>query len=154
MSLIIATGSNIGDKTYHLTLAKKLLCSHFKFIAESRIYQSDPVDYLDQDFFLNQILEFDLPNSLSALRVFEICQQIEKQMGRIKIIDKGPRNIDIDLIFWGIDQFNFENLIIPHPRWNQRSFVVYPLSEIPYYQVLKKHFKIPITFNNQAIALP
>ena len=149
MSLIIATGSNLGDKKNHLDRAKELLSHNFKFIAMSKIYQSEAVDYLDQPEFYNQLLEFELP-LLSPSQALEIILELEKSMGRVRGISKGPRVIDIDIIFWGTDIVNQKNLSIPHPSWSERSFVALPLQELPYFETLKKSFIIPKTFNNFA----
>lgn len=153
MSLIIATGSNLGDKEKNLNLAKTELSKHFKFIKESNIYSSPAVEYLNQPDFYNQVLEFEIPNDIEPTSVMELLLQIEKGLGRNREIPKGPRLIDIDIIFWSLLEINETNLIVPHPAWNERSFVVYPLKELPYFQTLKNYFKIPETFNNTAIRI-
>jgi 2-amino-4-hydroxy-6-hydroxymethyldihydropteridine diphosphokinase len=78
------------------------------------------------------------------------CLRIEKEMGRERDIPKGPRIIDIDILFWGTEQIDVPGLTIPHPRWAERSFVVYPLQELPYFETLKNHYKIPSEFSNTA----
>lgn len=149
MSLILATGSNIGDSLAELKKAQKFLSEEFELIAQSRVYRSEPVDYLEQDDFYNQALEFKLPK-LSPLEVLNKLQNIEKKMGRHKVIDKGPRNIDIDIIFWGTENFKSEELLIPHSAWSQRSFVVLPIQELPAYQMLRNNFKFPVSFDSIA----
>ena len=149
MSLILATGSNIGDKPDSLARAKKLLSEEFILLAESRIYTSPAVEYLNQPDFYNQVLEFEIPNFFPQEALKKI-NSIEHILGRTRDIDKGPRTIDIDIIFWGLSSLNEESLQIPHPSWEQRSFVVHPLCELPYFQTIQKHFIIPSTFNNSA----
>ena len=149
MSLILDTGSNIGDKSGSLARAKELLSDEFTFIAESRVYTSLAVEYLNQPDFYNQVLEFEIPN-LSPQETLKKINSIEHILGRTRDINKGPRTIDIDIIFWEISSLSDENLQIPHPSWEQRSFVVYPLFELPYFQTIQKHFIIPSTFNNSA----
>jgi len=149
MSLIIAIGSNIGDKEKNLFQVKKILRSKFTYISESPIYESEPVDYINQDYFYNQLLEFKLPH-LSPLQVLDICQEIETDMGRVKLIDKGPRLIDIDIIFWGLESLKTKRLTIPHSSWSIRSFIVKPLKHLPYFKILKKSFKIPTSFHSTA----
>jgi len=153
MSLIIATGSNIGNSLQSLSLAKESLAKHFNLIAESRIYTSPAVDYLEQPDFLNQVLEFEIPCS-DSLSIFKICQSIESEMGRVKKIEKGPRNIDIDILFIGTQQFRDRSLEIPHPRLFQRSFVVLPLKELPFFQKLQLLFEFPDHFSNSATPFP
>jgi 2-amino-4-hydroxy-6-hydroxymethyldihydropteridine diphosphokinase len=152
MSLIIATGSNQGNSLTILREAKSILCSHFSFIAESRIYTSKAVDYENQPDFFNQVLEFNLP-ALLPDTVMTYLLDIERQMGRSRIIPKGPRTIDIDIIFWGQEKFNSEHLTIPHPRWNERSFVVRPFQELPFFQTIEKCFTIPMSFEIDAYPL-
>ena len=153
MSLILATGSNIGEKLHHLDTAIKKLQQHFNLIKSSRVYQSDPVEYLDQDIFYNQVLEFEKPKNMHPLEVFKTIKNIEDEMGRVKIINKGPRNIDIDIIFNGLQEYQDDQLSIPHHSWQKRSFVVLPLSELPFYQEIKKHYQIPQVFESKAFPI-
>lgn len=129
-TLILATGSNIGDRLYYLETAKKKLSKTFKFIAQSKVYQSDPIEYLNQDFFYNQVLQFET-TLVDAKEILLCCQKIEKEMKRLKTIDKGPRNIDIDIIFWGKRKITNDRVIIPHPSFHKRGFVVHPFNELP-----------------------
>lgn len=149
MSLIIATGSNIGDSLKILSEAKDKLAAYFKLLAESRVYQSKAIDYLQQPDFFNQVLEFRLPTD-SPHKVMLVLLEIEKEFGRSRNINKGPRTLDLDIIFWGLEVNNNPYLITPHPRWLQRSFVVRPLSELPFFQTIEKCFTIPKTFDVEA----
>ena len=149
MSLIIVTGSNIGNSLQNLELAKNLLSQELVFIAQSRVYKSEPVDYLEQPDFYNQALEFKPPNKKPE-ELLLLTQKIEKKIGRNKVIYKGPRNIDIDIIFYDDISFKNETLEIPHPAWSQRSFVVNPIKELPAYQLLRNHFKFPVDFDSIA----
>lgn len=139
MSLILATGSNLGDSKKNLFKARRKLQEKFKLIEASPIYSSKAVDYKDQPSFFNQVLEFKLPN-ISPQEVLRICLEIETKMGRIRNIDKGPRIIDIDIIFFGIRFLNTQGLTIPHPAWRNRSFVVRPLAHLPFSQKIKPEF--------------
>jgi 2-amino-4-hydroxy-6-hydroxymethyldihydropteridine diphosphokinase len=153
MSLIIATGSNLGDKEHHLNQAKEKLKEHFKFVAASNIYASEAVDYQDQPDFYNQVLEFEIP-SMQPVDAMNLLLEIEKNFGRVRDIDKGPRIIDLDIIFWGEEKVDIpDKLHIPHPRWMSRSFVAKPLSELPFFQTLKKCFTIPSTFDVEAFPI-
>jgi 2-amino-4-hydroxy-6-hydroxymethyldihydropteridine diphosphokinase len=146
---MIATGSNLGDSVQTLCSAKTLLSEHFLFIGESRIYKSAAVDYLDQPCFFNQVLEFEIPD-LSTEEVMSTLLSIEKTLGRERIIDKGPRIIDIDLLFYGLAECESEHVTLPHPRLFKRSFVVRPLSELPYFAILKQHYKFNFSFDIDA----
>ncbi len=153
MSLIIATGSNIGESLKHLSDAKKILETHFKLIAESRVYTSSAVDYLNQPDFFNQVLEFELPKNLSSEESMKLILDIELQMGRRRDIPRGPRTIDIDIIFWGLAEINTPLLTTPHPRWMQRSFIVYPLQELPFFKTIEKCFTISKSFDVEAFPI-
>lgn len=153
MSLIIATGSNIGDSVKILKDARKILSENFHLIAGSRIYHSKAVEYENQPDFYNQVLEFALP-SLSPEEVMTKLLEIEKQFGRHRDIPKGPRTLDLDIIFWSTTSYQSQNVTIPHPRWAERSFVARPLQELPFYETLRKCFIIPESFTVEAAPLP
>ncbi len=149
MSLIIATGSNLGNSLEYLELAKKKLSEHFTLVAESRVYKSAAVDYENQPDFFNQVLEFVLPAS-EPDEVMKLILKIEKSMGRTRDILRGPRTIDIDIVFWELKTINSEHLTVPHPRWLERSFVVRPIQELPFFQSIEKCYKIPTSFTVEA----
>jgi 2-amino-4-hydroxy-6-hydroxymethyldihydropteridine diphosphokinase len=153
MSLIIATGSNLGDKGNSLIQAKNILATHFKFISESNIYTSQAVDYINQPDFFNQVLEFEIPSNLSPDQSMELILKLEIELGRQRDIPKGPRTIDIDILFWNVETYSTKLVTIPHPRWSERSFVVLPLHELPFFQTIQKSFIIPTEFNNYAFKI-
>ena len=148
-SLVISLGSNLGEKNNHLIEATDLLQQSFGQFLSSNIYASDAVDYTNQPSFLNVLLEFKLSNSnLTPTQTLEITQKTENKMGRKRTIPKGPRNIDIDILFYGLMKLNSTNLDLPHPRLFQRSFIVEPLKELPFYQKIKKYFQFTSLFEN------
>lgn len=149
MSLILATGSNLNDKLDNLNKVKSILEEKFKLIAASDIFESEAVDYTAQPDFYNQVLEFEIPD-MSKDVVMQYLLDVEKSLGRIRDIDKGPRTVDIDILFWGIEEYKSDLLTLPHPRWAQRSFVVRPLQQLPFFQTVQKCFKIPHTFEVEA----
>lgn len=151
-SFFIATGTNLGDRAHNLNVATLHLQKYFELIAESRIYESPAVDYLNQPDFYNQVLEFKLPQKNPA-EVMSLLLEMEKEMGRNRLIPKGPRLIDLDILFWGNEKIESEILTIPHPRLFERSFVVLPLSELPGFSELKKNFEFKFHFDNSATPL-
>lgn len=153
MSLVIATGSNLGDKLANLKLAKDHLSARYRMRAQSRVYSSPPAGLKDQPGFYNQVLEFELPDS-SPQSVMEELLSIEEMMGRKRIKKWGPRLIDLDILFWGTQSARSANLEIPHPRWSERAFVVLPLREVPFFQVLRKSYKIPEHLEEQEQTKP
>ena len=149
MSLIIATGSNIGDSVELLHQAQHRLSQEFELVAASRIYSSKAIEYENQPDFFNQVLEFRLP-ALTPVQVMQKLLEIEKEFGRNRNIPKGPRTLDLDIIFWSMEQINEPSLTVPHPRWMERSFVVRPIQELPFFQTIEKCFTIPRNFTVEA----
>lgn len=149
-SLIIATGSNLGDKKENLKRAREELSQVFKLIAQSQVFQSSAVDYFDQPDFFNQVLEFEQPATISALEVLHILLNVEHKLGRTRDIPKGPRSIDIDLLFYGLQEIKSDELEVPHPRLWSRSFVVLPLKQLPFFETLKAKYKFDVTFDTAA----
>lgn len=152
MSLILSLGTNIGNKNQNLLDAINGLGEFLKLEAQSRVYTSPAVDYIDQPDFYNQVLQFQIPD----LRPQELMQKIlllEKQMGRERKIDKGPRIIDIDVLFWNTEKIEDISITVPHPRLFDRSFICLPLQELPYYEFLKNHFHFSNIFDNKAYPL-
>ena len=145
MSLIIATGSNLDHPLEHLALARERLRAKFVLIAESRIYRSAAVDYEAQPDFFNQVLEFKIP-SLNPDEVMSFLLKLEADMGRIRDISRGPRTIDMDIILWGLETHHTKLVQIPHPRWLERSFVIRPFQELPFFKTAEKCFTIPRSF--------
>jgi len=152
MALIIATGTNLGQRLENLARAKAQLCQHWTLVAESRVYTSAAVDYLDQPEFANQVLQFALPWE-TPQAVMQKLLEIERLGGRVRDVSRGPRIIDLDIIFWGLETLRTDILTVPHPRWQERSFVVRPLSELPFFHAVEKCFTIPRSFDTEAYPL-
>lgn len=152
MSLLIALGSNLGDSFSNLDQAFTKLCAHYKPIALSRVYYSKAVGYLDQPDFYNQVAEFEVP-PVKPHEVLNTLLKVEAELGRVREIKMGPRTIDLDLLFYGIERIDTEELTLPHPRLWTRSFVVLPLQELPAYKTLSLHFSFDKTLDGEAVVL-
>ncbi len=152
MALIIATGCNLGDRLAQLDRVRSRLAQEWQLVASSRIYLSAAVDYLEQPEFANQVLQFALPWQTPQV-VMQKLLEIEAEAGRIRDIARGPRVLDLDIIFWGLETLCTDNLVVPHPRWKERSFVVRPLSELPFFHAVEKCFTIPTSFEIEAFPL-
>ncbi|KAB7663140.1 2-amino-4-hydroxy-6-hydroxymethyldihydropteridine diphosphokinase [Bacillus sp. B1-b2] len=126
----LSLGSNIGERHRFLEEAVKLVDSHLnvKVVNVSSIYETDPVGYEEQDLFLNIVIK--VVTSLNAFDLLALCQEVELELGRKRIIRWGPRTIDLDILLYNQDNIESEKLYIPHPRMEERLFVLIPLLEI------------------------
>jgi 2-amino-4-hydroxy-6-hydroxymethyldihydropteridine diphosphokinase len=128
-SVYIALGSNIGDRQQNLSEAIRLLIEAGAHILQcSRFYETEPVDYLDQEWFLNAVLHAE--TDLSPIDLLHMLRSIETQMGSKKAFAKGPRRIDLDVLLYNDAVIDTPELQVPHPRMLARKFVLVPLAEI------------------------
>ncbi len=126
----IGLGSNIGDKEANLVRALFLIkaIKGAKITRQSSLYLSAPWGKTDQDDFLNQVVEIE--TNLTPIDLLHELQEIEIKLGRQKQVHWGPRNIDLDILLFGRENINLEELQVPHPYLMQRLFVLIPLAEI------------------------
>lgn len=125
----LSLGSNLGDREANLRAAIAALPPagvHVKL--RSSTYETEPVDYLDQPWFLNCVVEAE--TQLAPLVLLPALHSIERQLGSQKQFAKGPRRIDLDILLYGSETINTPDLEIPHPRMHLRCFVLTPLAEI------------------------
>jgi len=128
-TVYIALGSNVGDRQANLREAIRLLCEAGVRISRlSSLYETEPVDYLDQDWFLNAVLQAQ--TDVPAARLLNLLHNIESQMGSKKPFPNGPRLIDLDILLYGEETIATPDLQVPHPRMLFRNFVLVPLAEI------------------------
>lgn len=137
----LSLGSNMGEKKENLEKALDYLSKlpHTSIIKQSQFLDTEPFGYVEQDSFVNACVE--LKTLLTAREMLDSCLEIEEKMGRKRMIKWGPRNIDIDILFYDKEIYDEEDLVIPHPWIEERMFVLEPLSEIaPNYihPILKK----------------
>ncbi len=128
-SLVVAFGSNLGDRVGHFCLAVRgLEAAGIHLEAFSSIFETLPIGYLDQSPFLNMVAmaSTDLPTK----EVLSIFQLVEERAGRERGLPNAPRTLDLDLLFFKGRIVRERGLRVPHPRWKERSFVVRPLVEI------------------------
>ncbi|KYO66493.1 2-amino-4-hydroxy-6-hydroxymethyldihydropteridine diphosphokinase [Thermovenabulum gondwanense] len=127
--VFIALGSNVGDREVNIkTAIEKIRQRGIKVVKISDIIETEPYGYVDQPRFLNAVLQAE--TLLSPRELLNTLQEIEKEMGRERKIKWGPRNIDLDIIFYNGLIFNDEDLKIPHPDAHNRIFVIKPLAQI------------------------
>jgi 2-amino-4-hydroxy-6-hydroxymethyldihydropteridine diphosphokinase len=127
--LYLSLGSNIGDRAANLNAAIAALAGvGVRVLKKSAFYETEPVDYLQQEWFLNCVVEGE--TELPAVELLRALRAIETRMGSKKLIAKGPRLIDIDILLYGEETIDTAELQVPHPRMTQRKFVLVPLAEI------------------------
>jgi len=125
----LSLGSNVGDRAKNLRDAIAALeKTGVQVVRGSSLYETEPVDYLDQAWFLNMAIEAE--TELGALELLHALGAIETQMGSKKVIAKGPRLIDMDILLYGDQVIDTPELQVPHPRMHLRRFVLEPLAEI------------------------
>ena len=125
----LALGSNLGDREANLRNAvRRLEASGIGVLGRSSLYETEPRELRDQPSFLNAVVQVE--TGLSPQQLLAQIRDIEREMGRRRSTPKGPRNIDIDILFYGTNVITSEQLEVPHPRLAQRRFVLEPLAEI------------------------
>lgn len=125
----LSLGSNVGDREAHLARAlERLEGGDIHLVRKSSVYETQPRDVPDQPWFLNQVVEIE--TSLMPMQLLARTQKLERTLGRVPTYDKGPRAIDIDILFYANTVVEIPGLEIPHPRLADRRFVLEPLAEI------------------------
>ena len=135
--VFIALGTNLGDREENLRKALACLESFVHLLACSGVYETPPWGFTDQPWFLNMAVEGD--TSLSPADLLTRLKQLEKDLGREPGFRFGPRLIDLDILFYDNLILKTAELEIPHPRLEERSFVLAPLAD------LAPDFQHPVT---------
>ncbi|HKF55030.1 MAG TPA: 2-amino-4-hydroxy-6-hydroxymethyldihydropteridine diphosphokinase [Blastocatellia bacterium] len=159
IAVYVGIGSNLGNREENLSHAiSAIRKAGFPLLAASSIYETEPVDYLEQPWFLNQVVRVEPPEDPAigrggAEQALGHLLAIEQMMGRQRHVPAGPRVIDLDLLLWGsaviastkslppAPRLSFEDqgitkralpvdLVVPHPRLHLRRFVLVPLTEL------------------------
>src|SRR5262249_19073007 len=125
----LALGSNLGDREKYLDAGIHGLASHgIEIVRCASIYSTEPREVLDQPWFLNTALE--ATTYLTPNELLRLCLDVERENHRVRDSHKGPRTLDIDIIFYGNKIIREPHLTIPHPGLFSRRFVLAPLAEI------------------------
>jgi 2-amino-4-hydroxy-6-hydroxymethyldihydropteridine diphosphokinase len=127
--VFLSLGSNVGDRDQNLRTAIAALPAAGVAIKEiSSLYETEPVDFLDQPWFLNCVVQGT--TTVSPVELLHALRELEKRMGSKKLIARGPRLIDLDVLLYGQRTIDTPQLQVPHPRMLTRRFVLEPLAEI------------------------
>jgi len=136
--IYLALGSNIGDRAGNLRAAiGQMPPSGILVLRESPVYETEPVGYARQGWFLNMVVEAE--TALFPIQLLARTAKIERALGRVRTIPNGPRTIDIDILLYGDAVVRAARLQIPHPRMQERRFVLAPLAD------LSPHLRHPVT---------
>ncbi len=128
MQVYIGIGSNLGDRQVNMKKALKLLGERLQIELVSSIYETEPVGYVEQPMFFNAVCRGQ--TELGPLQLLSLVKGIEASLGRVSSFPNAPRTIDLDIIFYGDMIMETPELTIPHPRLEERAFVLIPLLEI------------------------
>jgi 2-amino-4-hydroxy-6-hydroxymethyldihydropteridine diphosphokinase len=135
----LSLGSNVGDRAANLHQAVGQLAKLGRVQAVSSFYETEPVEFTAQPWFLNCAVVFE--TTFMPKQFLHALLELELEMGRRRTQDKGPRTIDLDILLFGDLIVNAPGLTIPHPALAERRFVLEPLAEIApevVHPVLKK----------------
>jgi 2-amino-4-hydroxy-6-hydroxymethyldihydropteridine diphosphokinase len=125
----LGLGSNIGDREAMIERALgELDAPDLQLKRVSSLYETEPIGFLDQGWFLNCVAEFE--TGLFPKRLLQRMQKVELTMGRVRSVRNGPRNIDLDILLFGDAVMKTGELEIPHPRYRERRFTLAPLAEL------------------------
>ncbi|HYG99516.1 MAG TPA: 2-amino-4-hydroxy-6-hydroxymethyldihydropteridine diphosphokinase [Terriglobales bacterium] len=127
-TVYLSLGSNVGDREQNLRSAVDRLRELGEVKAVSSVYETEPVEYTAQPWFLNAAVAIE--TELMPKQLLARLLAIEQAMGRKRTIAKGPRVIDLDILFFGKSIVETQELTIPHPALHERRFVLEPLAEI------------------------
>jgi 2-amino-4-hydroxy-6-hydroxymethyldihydropteridine diphosphokinase len=153
----IAFGSNIGNREENINKALEILKQKTKIAKTSSLYETKPMYLENQKWFLNGAAKVD--TELKPKELLNFLKSTEKKMGRKDVGRNGPRIIDLDILFYGDQILNENDLHIPHPKIQERAFVLVPLAEIepnlihPVYKKTVSKLLSELTYHKSEIKL-
>ena len=126
----LCLGSNLGDKKKNLNRALKEIknLKSVEVLKTSSIYETEPVGFKDQSWFLNAVIK--IKTKLPPLSLLYLLQGIERKLGRVRGKRLGPRKVDLDILLYDNTILKDEKLTLPHPQMHKRRFVLIPLIEL------------------------
>ncbi|MBR6880278.1 MAG: 2-amino-4-hydroxy-6-hydroxymethyldihydropteridine diphosphokinase [Clostridiales bacterium] len=126
----LSMGGNIGDREENLRSAVRFIRDHegIESIRTSSLYETEPVGYDDQPYFLNICAE--VRTTLTPYELLDLAHETENLLGRKRGIRFGPRTVDVDILLYEDFTSDDKVLTVPHPRMYERAFVLVPLKEL------------------------
>ncbi|MES2607494.1 MAG: 2-amino-4-hydroxy-6-hydroxymethyldihydropteridine diphosphokinase [Pseudomonadota bacterium] len=143
--VIFSLGSNIGNRELNLEQACMGLQEFMADFKASHVIETAPLYVTDQPVFLNQVVMGN--TNLAPTEIVVLTKALQQQIGRIKTYQNGPREIDIDILYYDDFIINTDDLVIPHPRIAERLFVLEPLCE------LVPDWVCPVTYKSVQVIL-
>ncbi len=127
--IYLSLGSNLGDRAANMERAIAALPeAGVNVLRRSSLYATEPVDLPRQQWFLNCVVEAE--TSLMPRQLLHAAQGIERSLGGRKLVARGPRVMDLDILLYGTSVIRTKELEVPHPRMAERRFVLVPLAEL------------------------
>lgn len=127
--MFLSLGSNLGHREANLLAALRRLDElGVHTVRRSSWYETEPVGYTDQPWFVNLVVE--VRTRLDPHEVLQAAQRVEAELGRVRRIRWGPRTVDVDVLLYGRRVVSTPDLVLPHPRMRERAFVLVPLVEV------------------------
>jgi len=126
--IYLSLGSNLGERESYLRAALDRFPPVIRVLRASRLYETAPIEFTAQPWFLNQVIEAE--TALSPAELLSRTAAIESDLGRTREISKGPRTLDIDILLYNDAVVHTATLEIPHPRMTERRFVLAPLADL------------------------
>ena len=128
-TIYLSLGSNLGDRAAQIARAvEALVAAGVKVTRQSALYATEPVGFSAQGWFLNCVLEAE--TELMPRQLLRVLQEVERSLGRRRMVPRGPRTMDIDILLYGASAVRMADLEVPHPRMAERRFVLVPLAEL------------------------
>ena len=128
VTVFLALGSNLGDRKANLEKALQLLGERLSLERVSSLYETEPVGFEEQSLFLNAVCR--VKTEVGPFQLLSLLKGVEVALGRAPSSPDAPRLIDVDILFYGNLVIETDRLVIPHPRLEERAFVLIPLAEI------------------------
>ncbi len=129
VEVFLSLGSNMGNRLKYLTDAIDIIEKKIGLVTKkSSVYESEPWGNKNQNAFYNQIIS--IQTSLDARILLNTILNIEVELGRKRIEHWGPREIDVDILFYNSQIINDKDLVVPHPEIANRMFVLMPMTEL------------------------
>ena len=118
---VLCLGSNVGGRLRNMLSAARIIAESFRVVGVSHVYLTEPVGP-PQPWFLNACLKVE--SGFDPFQMLEFSKRLERRVGRVQRFNKGPREIDVDIIWSSTGGVKTDVLTVPHPHWSRRRFVV------------------------------